>query len=436
MKQLFYSIFSLLLLSSSRAEAQTYIYSTITGSYSGSGTNSVTGTGSWSSSTVLPDFTYSSTTSNNRISQLSNTLGGASSEVDATNVWETKYGEIDANTTNCIKIRCINNASSTGSPLLEPITTVITFNQATSASTGDWGFLVSDIDVDQVTIKAKDASGNYYSTATINSWFKGVLNMSTSTSSSTPCYDNLNNTVVGADYSCVKQTTLSVGNDVNGPAAYFEPNQPVSTLEFVFDNLQPSTGTPSQRYFIAAKTTSPTPVKLINFSTKKENDNSLLLWATASEQNNKGFEIERSLDGRNWTRIGFVSSLAENCNSRTKLDYTYTDNIPSNGKNYYRLKQTDFDGRFEYSPVRMVSFNKESNISIYPNPANDHIIISGLEGNENIKVYNVSGRLIHQIKAENAIVAIALDNLSEGVYHINIINKEGNVSSHKVVKTK
>lgn len=178
----------------------------------------------------------------------------------------------------------------------------------------------------------------------------------------------------------------------------------------------------------------PLPLTLISFKGKYENGQVFLNWETASEINNKGFEIERSTDGRNWTTIGFINSKADGGNSSDKLNYSFTDNAPISEQNFYRLKQVDFDGKYEYSPVRMVSFDKGNNISIYPNPTKDNFTISGLKGNENIKVYDVSGRLIHQVNAANTSVTVPLDKLSEGVYHISIISKDGNVSSHKVLK--
>ncbi|MBX3253595.1 MAG: T9SS type A sorting domain-containing protein [Chitinophagaceae bacterium] len=176
------------------------------------------------------------------------------------------------------------------------------------------------------------------------------------------------------------------------------------------------------------------PVTLTSFDAYKKGNTALLKWVTASEQNSKGFEIERSADGRSWTNIGFTNS--KSTDGSVKSDYNFTDNNPLYGKNFYRLKQVDFGGKYEYSPVRVVSFDKESNISIYPNPVTDKVTITGLKGGESIKFYDVTGRIVHQSKAVNASVIITLEKVSEGVYYISITGKDGAVSSHKIVKGK
>lgn len=197
----------------------------------------------------------------------------------------------------------------------------------------------------------------------------------------------------------------------------------------------PASGTADASYLTkTSDAVTPLPVKLISFDAYKKGSVAQLEWATASEQNNKGFEIERSTDGRTWTKIGFVKSLSESGNSNVKLDYSLIDNNPANGQNFYRLKQMDMDGKFEYSLVKTVTFEKANAISLYPNPAKDNVNIAGLQGGESIIIYDVSGRLMYQAKSENSNVNIPLNALSAGTYHISIIGTDGKVSSHKVVK--
>ncbi len=178
----------------------------------------------------------------------------------------------------------------------------------------------------------------------------------------------------------------------------------------------------------------PLPITLLNFDTYKKENSVLLLWATAKEQNNKGFQIERSTDSKNWTTIGFVATQAENGNSSTKSAYSFTDNTPGNGQNFYRLKQVDFDGAYEFSPIRLVAFDKENNISIYPNPATEQVTIAGLQGGETISILDVSARKVYQVTAKDVLVDIPLNKLSAGNYLINIIGTDGRLSSYKLVK--
>lgn len=179
-----------------------------------------------------------------------------------------------------------------------------------------------------------------------------------------------------------------------------------------------------------------TPVTLMNFEANKKDNTTLLVWATAAELDNKGFDVERSKDGRSWTTIGFVASSSANGTSALKLDYNFTDSKPLNGKNYYRLKQTDHNGSYTYSEVRMVSIDKAATVNIYPNPATSIVNLSGLTSNESIAVYNASGRGVKQFKAEQELVQLPLDNLEPGMYYINITDQAGNSTTHKIMKVK
>lgn len=176
------------------------------------------------------------------------------------------------------------------------------------------------------------------------------------------------------------------------------------------------------------------PITLLSFDAYKEGRVAQLKWATASEHNNKGFEIMRSTDGKDWTTIGFVNTQAENGNSSMKLDYTFTDNNPADGKNLYRLKQTDFDGTYDYSRIKVVYYDKTNGITLYPNPAEGNVRIKGLNSNSQIRIYDVTGRLRKSISTDQNLVDIALDNIEPGIYSIHIIDAFANSTIQKFVK--
>lgn len=219
------------------------------------------------------------------------------------------------------------------------------------------------------------------------------------------------------------------------------------TSDYIGDGFHYNTGTIASGIPVAAtangawltKTSdaiTPLPVKLIHFNAYKKDNKALLDWATASEQNNKGFDIERSIDGRNWVKIGFAESRSVNGNSSTKLDYSFIDNNPVNGQNYYRLKQTDFDGKLEYSDVRSLWFSRDGSIVVFPNPAKTYVQVAGLAGNESMYVYDASGRMVKQQKSNGSLNTLLLHNLSEGVYYIRIVTANGAISTHQFIKAK
>ncbi len=112
---------------------------------------------------------------------------------------------------------------------------------------------------------------------------------------------------------------------------------------------------------------SPLPVELISFTGKKVDDLNELTWTTASEENNAGFEIEKSEDGVNWEIIGWVEGRGT---SNELNEYIFLDRLPFLGDNYYRLKQVDVDGQFEYSKnINIRNVNEIVTIDISPNPS-------------------------------------------------------------------
>lgn len=179
----------------------------------------------------------------------------------------------------------------------------------------------------------------------------------------------------------------------------------------------------------------PLPISLLSFTATKVAKTSVLSWATTLEIDNKGFYVERSAKGNTWTNLGFVNSKAENGNSTTKIDYQFTDATPLNGQNLYRLRQVDYNGKEEYSMVRSVHHGAERIISVFPNPANNHILVTGLEGAEVVMIYDAVGKIVKQHKADNSELKIDVSNLAEGDYYVRIVsNTDGKVTNVKFVK--
>jgi len=97
------------------------------------------------------------------------------------------------------------------------------------------------------------------------------------------------------------------------------------------------------------------PVTLLSFSGYKDGSRNQLSWTTGTEINNRGFDVQRSADGINYTSIGFVNSLATGGNSNDQLSYRFTDNTPAGVKQYYRLRQEDLDGRSKLSNIVLIN---------------------------------------------------------------------------------
>ena len=163
----------------------------------------------------------------------------------------------------------------------------------------------------------------------------------------------------------------------------------------------------------------------------------MLNWATASEQNNYYFIVERSPDGRTFIETGKVKGAG---NSNIRLDYALLDFKAPAGTLYYRLKQIDFDGKSEYSKVVVVQLKEAKHggvAKLYPNPATD---LSNLDltmlpaGAYAVRIISGEGRLVQESTAGNEVVKVLeVQSLKSGHYIIQI-QSEAFVQTLRFVK--
>ncbi|MEP0987382.1 T9SS type A sorting domain-containing protein [Ekhidna sp.] len=194
--------------------------------------------------------------------------------------------------------------------------------------------------------------------------------------------------------------------------------------------------------FVDDEGSTPLPVELIYFNVNA-NDNIELMWATASEINNDHFVIQRSEDGITFYEIGKIGG---NGDSNEAISYVFTDRSPTALVHYYRLKQVDFDGQFEYLEVKRVATGIKENaiqIKVFPTvvknailnySSNQPIVIReialvSLSGGE---AYNLQGR----VERTNALsYSIDVSGIQKGFYLIKIITAENqNMSSRIIIK--
>ena len=168
------------------------------------------------------------------------------------------------------------------------------------------------------------------------------------------------------------------------------------------------------------------PVTALTLYGKQTDLGNVLYWTTATEQNNLGFNVERSADGIHFNTIGFTEGVG---NTTVKQSYSFTDKMPLTNKNYYRLKQMDRDGKFTYSPILFLQFVfRSSNVTIYPNPTSNRFNIT-IQSNSNGKMQwqllNNKGQSVKQgnwqlSPGSNAFPSIDISNLAAGVYYLKI----------------
>ena len=174
------------------------------------------------------------------------------------------------------------------------------------------------------------------------------------------------------------------------------------------------------------------PVTLVSFTVTKQNTAAVIKWATAQEINSKLFIVERSIDGRNWVTAGSVNAAG---NSTTTSSYTLTDYTPATGLNYYRLKQIDLDGKFQYSQVKTVTFDKQTAFNILPNPAKNFVNISWVKSNDapvTVSVVDFAGKVIQQSSTTATNLQLNTSHFAKGTYIIKVLNGQ-QVSTKKLL---
>lgn len=168
------------------------------------------------------------------------------------------------------------------------------------------------------------------------------------------------------------------------------------------------------------------PVTLVNFTANLNNSNAVLNWQTVTEINSSYFNVQRSLDGKNFTNIAKINAAG---NSSLQLSYTHTD--PSvvkmySGKIYYRLVEADKDGSYRYSKIISLELPfADKYINILPNPVHDilQIQLNKFEGNTVISIYDIKGKKLQSKEVKltgNQNIYFNVASLASGIYLLKV----------------
>lgn len=173
-------------------------------------------------------------------------------------------------------------------------------------------------------------------------------------------------------------------------------------------------------------TPTPLPVELLEFIASKQNNSIKLRWKTATEKNNKSFIIEKSTNGIEFQAIGKI--MSDEPNSTSTKTYEFIDFYPTDGVNYYRLKQSDLDDTHDYSPIIFIDFETQLSFSIIPNPlqTKQSLLIKFESSNLNVVdifISDITGKYLVE-KRNNYLYKGTLSleniNLDPGVYFVSV----------------
>jgi len=195
--------------------------------------------------------------------------------------------------------------------------------------------------------------------------------------------------------------------------------------------------------FAIGAVNNPLPVTWVDFSGKHTEDNAQLTWSVAAEKNNKGYFVERSIDGVSFEEIDFVNGKGDHT---YMTSYTYTDYgvFKQYQTAYYRLRQVDFNGKFTYSKTVMLTASIDADVisSVYPNPMNNQLNIElGNVAAEKVtlNVFDVTGKLVQMVELPvnngKLIQTNELSGLHSGIYMLQITHQNKLVYQTKLIKT-
>jgi len=162
------------------------------------------------------------------------------------------------------------------------------------------------------------------------------------------------------------------------------------------------------------------PLTLLSFKGEAVEEGNLLQWQTYQEINVSGFQVERSTPKTSWKKIAYLEATGSDLDTE---DYNFLDELPDQGKNYYRLRQIDQDGRFSYSNLIIISNPrtlKKGVLSVFPNPSHQEMITISLQQSDEpgsiVRILDPTGQILIKKQFDHSGTNLDVSSLPSGVY--------------------
>lgn len=165
------------------------------------------------------------------------------------------------------------------------------------------------------------------------------------------------------------------------------------------------------------------PVSWYSFTANKQSKRALLQWTTGSEKNTLNYTVQQSISGKSWSNIGTVPAAG---NSSSTSRYSFVHATPTAGKNFYRILQTDIDGKFSYSEIRPLYFNAdEASFSVISNPVSNGSLMVQVNSATvlPLAMFDIDGRLLWKKQLGAGVQTINVSGFTKGTYFLRSEDK-------------
>ena len=245
---------------------------------------------------------------------------------------------------------------------------------------------------------------------------------------STMTYSLVSGPTILASYNCVGTPGAgSLTLNANGTFTYTRSNSCVYKVSFTYkvtDGSGNVSNIATATIKLPVPAGAPLPVTFKSFQAVRDGQNVRLNWETASELNNKGFEVQRKTTG-DWTTVASVATKAEKGSSSSVLSYQVSDVNTEMGLSQYRVKQVDLDGGIKFTDIKTVKgYGQSAEVSVFPNPATGgrFSLLFGDNDAYNARVLDATGRTAQQVN--NAKGSLSFSGLKPGLYVVVIENTQ------------
>jgi hypothetical protein len=209
------------------------------------------------------------------------------------------------------------------------------------------------------------------------------------------------------------------------------------TTEYPFTVTADAGSKATDRFMVVFRSNASLPVTLTNVKAYQQNSGINVEWTTQSEIGMLQYEVEKSANGTNFSKVNTTAAK-----SGTSNNYSFFDAAPNSGANYYRIKAISFNGEVKYSSIVVVRLNtKGTKVTLYPNPVkgdNINLELTGLvKGNYNVSLFNQLGQQVLNRtishSGTNATQTMNIGSIAAGVYELRLSNGE-TVVTQKLIK--